>query len=171
MNLWYLCLYSHKVIISAYLWESSGNTGDCYCIKPLYWICLRFREVRRVDTAFVQKVKHSFEAPGQLIKRHGVLSSHSFLNQPLLSPELFCNTESHSIHSDAVLQFFIHEKSRCSPLHIAFWDSTELPCVCIWPLYSHSCHFKSCFFVLCWCPPSFTQHYVPASLNTHPLCQ
>ena len=36
VNLGYLCLRSRKVIISAYLWESSGETGGGYCIKPLY---------------------------------------------------------------------------------------------------------------------------------------
>lgn len=153
MNLWYLCLHSHKVINSAYLWESSGKTGGCYCIKPLFWLCPRFREVSQVDTAFVQKVKHSFQAPGQLIKWHGVLSSHSFLNHPLLGPTLFCNTEKSLYSFGRCLAIFHSWNIALLTVTSRLWDSTERPCVYIWPRYSHSCHFKCCFFVLCWCPP------------------
>lgn len=76
------------------------------------------------------------------------LSIHSWIILCWLQSSL-ASLSSFSIRSDTVEQFFIHETARCSSP--SGFNRTVL---CLL-LTSHSCHFKSCFFVRRWCPPSF----------------
>lgn len=129
------------------IYESQVARLGVAIVRNLCFDFVWFREVSQVDEAFVQKVKHSLEAPGQLIKWHRVLSFHSFLNKPLLGPKLFCNTEKSLYSFRCCLAIFHSWNIVLLPVASSLWDSTEWSCVCIWPQHSHSCHFKSCFFV------------------------
>lgn len=124
--------------------------------QSLFWLCLRFREVSWVDTAFVQKVKDSFQAPGRLIKWHGFCPPiHFWVSLCWVQKALWQERVVPLFTQNTVFLFFIHERLRRSLLRLPCGTQQNVFCVCVWPLDSHSCHFKSSFFVLQWCPPSF----------------
>lgn len=114
VNLWYLFLPSHKVIISANLWESSGKTGGRCCIRPLFWLCLRFREVIRVDAAFVGKGESFISSPGPTDKWHVGLSSIRFSIILCWGPKLVCNPEEVALFIQTLFSNFSFMKHRAA---------------------------------------------------------
>lgn len=89
---------------------------------------------------------HSFCAKGEtfipslgpLIKRHRVLSSHSFLNHPLLAPKLFCNTEKLLYSFRRCLAVFQSWNIALLPVTFHPWDSTGRFCLRLTSVFTFS---------------------------------
>lgn len=98
----------------------------------------------------------------------------SFISESAsVGSKLFCNTEKSFYSFGCCLAVFHSWNIALLLITSSLWDSTEQFCVCIWPHYSHSFHFKSCFFVLSWCPPSLLrwlqQSVVPEAIFDYTL--
>lgn len=139
MDLWYLCLHSHKTSLLLSIYTRDTEQDRRLLLYQTYIFSLSAVQGSQTGWhSFCAKGETFIPSLGPLIKRHRVLSSHLFLNHPLLAPKLFCNTEKLLYSFRRCLAVFQSWNIALLPVTFHPWDSTGRFCLHLTSVFTFS---------------------------------